>query len=197
MGAIEYYASAVHKDATVAQVVLTKPPNPSVLEQQLNALGWRTSALESTQHAFHGLVRAAQKRLVVVTPFFDPAGAAWLQELFLLASGKAERILILRSLEDRSRHDYPTGFDAIEPWLRSQGVRVMNYSLPRAAGGGRETFHAKIVLCDRSAAYLGSSNMTGASLEYSMEMGVILHGAAAITVAEVVDALLKAALPIV
>ena len=31
--AVEHYQSFVHRDATVAQVVLTKPPRPSVLEQ--------------------------------------------------------------------------------------------------------------------------------------------------------------------
>jgi hypothetical protein len=76
--AVEHYRSSVHRDATLAQVVLTKPPQPSVLEQKLSALGWRTTELEPTEHAFHGMVRAAQRRVVVMTPFFDSTGAAWL-----------------------------------------------------------------------------------------------------------------------
>jgi phosphatidylserine/phosphatidylglycerophosphate/cardiolipin synthase-like enzyme len=189
--AVEHYRSLVHQDATVAQVVLTKPPRPSVLEQKLSALGWRTKDLESTEHAFHGIVRAAQRRVVVMTPFFDSTGADWLQELLSYASPGVERILILRSLEDRTRKDYPFGFDTISPWLKAQGVRVFNYSIPRMEGG-RETFHAKAVLCDRSAAYLGSSNVTAASLEHSMEMGVVLEGRAAAGVAEVIDAVIAA-----
>lgn len=190
--AVEHYRSLVHQDATVAQVVLTKPPRPSVLEQKLSALGWRTKDLESTEHAFHGIVRAAQRRVVVMTPFFDSTGADWLQELLSYASPGVERILILRSLEDRTRKDYPFGFDTISPWLKAQGIRVFNYSIPRMEGG-RETFHAKAVLCDRSAAYLGSSNVTAASLEHSMEMGVVLEGRAAAGVAEVIDAVIAAA----
>lgn len=192
--AVEHYRSFVHRDATVAQVVLTKPPRPSVLEQKLSALGWRTTNLEPTEHAFHGMVRAAQRRVVVMTPFFDSTGAAWLQELLSYASPKVERTLILRSLEDNTRKDYPFGFDAISQWLKVQGIQVFNYSIPRM-DGGRETFHAKAVLCDRSAAYLGSSNVTAASLEHSMEMGVVLEGRAAAGVAEVVDAVLAAATP--
>jgi hypothetical protein len=69
--AVEHYRSTVHRDATVAQVVLTKPPRPSMLEQKLSALGWRTADLEPTEHAFHGMVRAAKHRVVVMTPFFD------------------------------------------------------------------------------------------------------------------------------
>lgn len=194
--AVEYYRSSVHRDATVARVVLTKPPQPSVLEQKLSALGWRTAELEVTEHAFHGMVRAARRRVVVMTPFFDSTGAAWLKELLSYAPPEVERILILRSLEDNTRKDYPFGFDSISPWLKAQGVRVFNYSIPRM-DGGRETFHAKAVLCDRSAAYLGSSNVTAASLEHSMEMGVVLEGHAASTVAEVIDAVLAAATPMI
>ena len=127
-----------------------------------------------------------------MTPFFDGTGATWLQELLSYASLGVERTLILRSLEDSARNDYPVGFDAITPWLKAQGVRVFNYSIPRMEGG-RETFHAKAVLCDRSAVYLGSSNVTAASLEHSMEMGVVLQGRAAASVAEVIDAVLAAA----
>lgn len=192
--AVEHYRSSVHRDATVAQVVLTKPPRPSMLEQKLSALGWRTTELEATEHVFHGMVRAAKRRMVVMTPFFDSTGATWLTELLSNVSPGVERILILRSLEDNTRKDYPFGFDAISQWLKVEGVRVFNYSIPRM-DGGRETFHAKAVLCDRSTAYLGSSNVTAASLEHSMEMGVVLDGRAAAGVAEVIDAVLAAATP--
>lgn len=189
---VEHYRSSIHRDATVAQVVLTKPPRPSVLEEKLSALGWRTTDLEPTEHAFHGMVRAAQRRVVVMTPFFDNAGAAWLQELLSHTPAGVERTLILRSLEDTTRKDYPIGYEAISQWLMVSGVHVFNYSIARMEGG-RETFHAKAVLCDRSVAYLGSSNVTAASLEHSMEMGVVLEGRAAAGVAEVIDAVLAAA----
>lgn len=190
--AVEHYRSFVHRDATVAQVVLTKPPRPSVLEQKLSALGWRTTDLEPTEHAFHGMVRAAQRRVVVMTPFFDVAGAVWLQELFSFAPPGVECVLILRSLEDSTRKDYPTGYDAIYPWLKAEGVQVFNYSIARSRDD-RETFHAKVVLCDQTSAYLGSSNVTAASLEHSMEMGVVVRGRAANSVATVIEAVLTAA----
>lgn len=189
---VEHYRSVVHQDATVAQVVLTKPPQPSVLEQTLSELGWRTTDLEPTEHAFHGMVQAAQRRVVVMTPFLDRMGAAWLQELLSYTRPEVERILILRSLEAPRRNDYPSGFDAILPWLKEHGARVFNYSIARK-GGGRETFHAKAVLSDRRVAYLGSSNVTAASLEHSLELGVVLEGRAAASVAEVMDAVLGAA----
>jgi hypothetical protein len=191
--AIEHYVSFVHKDSTTVRVVLTKPPRPSVLEQKLAELGWRTSELEPTEHAFHSMVRAAERRVVVMTPFFDIKGAAWLQELFSFVQPGIERILILRSLEDPMRKDYPQGYGSIGLWLKEQSVRVFNYSIPRADGSGRETFHAKVLLCDSSVAYLGSSNITSASLEHSMEMGVALRGRAAADVATVLESVISAA----
>jgi phosphatidylserine/phosphatidylglycerophosphate/cardiolipin synthase-like enzyme len=192
LNAVEHYRCVIHRDATVAQVVLTKPPQPSVLEQKLSALGWRTADLEPTERAFQGMVRAAQRQVVVMTPFFDKAGAAWLQELLSFVGPGVERTLILRSLEDSTRKDYPVGFDIIAAWLNTQNVRVFNYSISRMSGG-RETFHAETVLCDRTLAYLGSSNVNAASLEHSMEMGVVLHGRAAAGIAEVIEAVLAAA----
>lgn len=194
LNAIDYYRSEVHQDATIARVVLTKPARPSVLEQKLASLGWRTADIEPTEHAFHALVRSARSRVVVMTPFFDPKGATWLREILSFVAPGVERVLVLRSLEDPNRKDYPTGFEYLAPWLKAEAVKVFNYSLTRASGG-RETFHAKAVLCDRMAAYLGSSNLNAASLEHSMEMGVLLQGKAAAGVADVVDAVLKAAQP--
>ena len=190
--AIDYYVCKVHRDATIAQVVLTRPPRPSTLQMHLDALGWRTADLEPTDRAFQGMIRLAQRRVVVMTPFFDARGATWLKALLSCAVSGVDRVLILRSLEDSSRKDYPVGFDVITSWLMEEKVKVFNYSIAKF-NGARETFHAKVVLADRNIAYLGSSNMTASSLEHSMEMGVVLQGRAAAAVAEAVDAVLMSA----
>lgn len=193
LNAIDHYISTVHRDETIARVVLTKPPKPSKLEQKLSEYGWKTSDLEQTDHAFQSMVRTAEKRVVVMTPFFDVKGALWLKELFSLVQPGVERILILRSLDAPNRNDYPQGYDSISIWLKDNSIRVFNYSIPKIEGKGRETFHAKAVLCDHNAAYIGSSNMTVASLEHSMEMGVAVRGRAATDAAVVLDAVISAA----
>lgn len=195
LNAIEHYTRFVHQDSTTVQVVLTKPPAPSSLETKLSEMGWRTADIEPTEHAFQSMVSAATRRVIVMTPFFDNKGARWLQELFLAARPGVELVLVLRTLESPHKDDYPIGYDGIATWLRDRGVGVLNYSLPRTSTFGRETFHAKVVLCDSDTAYLGSSNMTSASLEHSMEMGVALRGRAATDVAVVLEAVMKAAQP--
>jgi len=191
--AVAHYQQNVHHDSTTVSIVLTKPPTPSQLEKKLSEVGWRTADIEPTDQAFHSMVSSAMRRVIVMTPFFDVKGAMWLKELFSSARQDVKQILILRTLENRSKDDYPVGYDSIATWLSERGVKIFNYSLPRPSGVGRETFHAKVILCDSDVAYLGSSNMTSASLEHSMEMGVALKGRAAADVAVVLEAVMRAA----
>lgn len=195
LNAVEHYARFVHKDSTTVRVVLTKPSKPSALERNLSEMGWRTSDIEPTNHAFHSMVSSACRRVIVMTPFFDVKGAVWLQELFSAVKPKVEQVLILRTLESPNKDGYPVGYDSIAGWLKGKAVRVINYSLPRSDSFRRETFHAKVVLCDSDTAYLGSSNMNAASLEHSMEMGVALKGRAAADVAVVLEAVMRSATP--
>jgi phosphatidylserine/phosphatidylglycerophosphate/cardiolipin synthase-like enzyme len=68
-------------------------------------------------------------------------------------------------------------------------VTIFDYTLPREGGKGVETFHAKLVLADATRAYVGSSNMTWGSLEHSMELGLVVAGAAAKRLAILTDAI--------
>jgi phosphatidylserine/phosphatidylglycerophosphate/cardiolipin synthase-like enzyme len=192
--AISFYATSLHQDESTARLVLTRPPQPSELERQLLNRGWRTSEIETTREAFLGLVNNARRRVLVMTPFLDARGADWLCHLFNSAREGVERLLILRSLENPQRPDYPMGYVNAASRLRNAGVRVYNYSISRAGATGRETFHAKVVLCDADNAYVGSANLTAAS-EHSMELGVALAGRAAGKVAEVIEAVLACATP--
>lgn len=190
---IAHYRANVHRDTSTAQVVLTKPAAPSALEEALGNKGWRLAALEQTDRAFHAMAQLASDRLVVMTPFLDVKGALWLRELLSLARPGVQRVLILRYLDEPERADHPKGFGALASWLEQEHIAVFSYAMPRQAGRGSETFHAKVVLCDRERAYVGSANLTSASLEFSMEMGVLVQGKAAEEVALVVDAVLAVA----
>jgi phosphatidylserine/phosphatidylglycerophosphate/cardiolipin synthase-like enzyme len=155
-------------------------------------MGWKTSDLEPTEEAFRRMASTAVERLVVMTPFLDVNGGEWLRRVLSAAQPGVRRILVLRSLEDTSRRDYPEGFTLLGGWLKEQQVEVYNYSIRRAGVSGRETFHAKVVLCDQSSAYVGSSNLNSASLSHSMEMGIAVTGRAARQVSIVMDSVLKA-----
>jgi phosphatidylserine/phosphatidylglycerophosphate/cardiolipin synthase-like enzyme len=52
-----------------------------------------------------------------------------------------------------------------------------------------------VILADAIFAYVGSANVTAASREQSMEMGVIVKGQAAAEVAIIIDAIIGSAIP--
>jgi phosphatidylserine/phosphatidylglycerophosphate/cardiolipin synthase-like enzyme len=190
LSAVDHFAERIHVDETYVDIVLTRPAHSSLLELQLANRGWKVEAIEATDQAFVGIVQGAREQVVIMSPFLDLSGAAWLKELVANVRAGVAIKVILRSLENASRADYPSGYDGIGEWLAKRGVSVFNYSIPKDSGSKRETFHAKVVLSDRDVAYVGSSNLTAASREFSMELGVVLRGKAARLVSEVVEAVL-------
>jgi phosphatidylserine/phosphatidylglycerophosphate/cardiolipin synthase-like enzyme len=197
LSAVDHFSETIHIDETQAEVVLTSPSCSSSLEQHLEDRGWKASAIEPTHQAFLDIVQGARDRVVIMTPFLDAYGASWLQDLIGQIRSGVTATVVLRSLEDPTRTDYPSAYASIGGWLAERSVSVVNYSIPRDRGLKRETFHAKVISADRSAAYVGSANLTLASRDYSMELGVVLRGRAAKVIAEVVDAVLLCAEPVI
>lgn len=173
-----------------ARLVVTLPFRPSKLE---TALGYvapdGAPALTDTHDAFNHLARRSKQRLVILTPFIDVAGIAWATRLFQASAAK-EKILVLR---DRTKlRDYPCETAALMPLLTELlEYRVQHQEQDRSLP--IETFHAKIVMADASAAYVGSANMLHSSLELALECGFIIEGSAVRQVADVVDAILLVA----
>jgi phosphatidylserine/phosphatidylglycerophosphate/cardiolipin synthase-like enzyme len=189
--AVDHYRSAIHKDRTEARLVLTRPPHALGLDQALSNATWSLSNMAETDASFRALAQRARRRFVVMTPFLDDRGADWLQSLLEETAPGVERTVILRYLDRPGAAGYPVGITRIRSWLDDNGVRVSNYFLPTQGTEFRETFHAKVVLSDSDAAYVGSANVTGASQAVSMELGILVTGQAALDVAAVVDAILK------
>jgi hypothetical protein len=123
-----------------------------------------------------------------MTPFIDTSGANWATELFSSTDAR-ERILILRD-----RLDLGACGGAGER-LRASASDIREYSFKRQQESGGivvETFHAKIVLADGVAAYVGSANFLYRSRETNLECGFLLEGDAVAPVAILVDAVLGA-----
>lgn len=141
--AIGYYRERIHRDHTTASVVLTRPGQPSKLEEALSTMGVTTGRMEVTTEAFGDIAISARKRLVVMTPFLDQHGARWLSEIIKKAKPDVRKAVILRYLQDASHPSYPDGFVALGSALAEFRVEVFDYAVARPAGTGTETFHAK------------------------------------------------------
>jgi phosphatidylserine/phosphatidylglycerophosphate/cardiolipin synthase-like enzyme len=171
-----------------ARFVVTLPPEPSRVAAELEKLaGTAFITMTDTKDAFLHLARRAQKRLVVMTPYIDRSGAAWADELFRSTTA-LERILIVRS---RAQLDScgPVGGQ-----LRSSATALLEYEFLPPPGDPRpkETFHAKIVLADGVAAYVGSANFLYHSKEANLECGFMLDGEAVTPVAVLIESVIRA-----
>ena len=160
---------------TYARAVVTMPGPGSRLSAALPAAGMATAALEDTREAFLDIAARARSSLCVMTPFLNPAGLAWAEELFAATPAPSRQLVVRATPEVRSL----LSRDADR--LHALSVSVLDYRIPLNEAH-YETFHAKVVIADDLLAYVGSSNM----LDYerrSMELGVILEGQAVQAVA--------------
>lgn len=186
--AIHFYRNEIHRDADAVDVVLTKPPNPSVLTKTLEGMLLGTWGLLDTCEVLPSIAESALERFVVMTPFLDEVGGEILLALFRQVASPVRKQLILRTTADGA---LPVGYVAVEVALAELGVEVFNFRLETPEGKGTETFHAKVVLADSRSAYVGSSNMNKWSFQYSLELGLLVSGQAAGRIGQVVDAVIK------
>jgi phosphatidylserine/phosphatidylglycerophosphate/cardiolipin synthase-like enzyme len=192
LAAVAFYKGSAHRDKTSTEVVLTRPGEPSALEGALNDFGFATGLMEVTSEAFGDLAASATRAITVMTPFLDVHGGKWLAQLLRRTKPDVKRTVILRYTANPTHQGYPIGLDALRSALAGVRVEILDYLIMKP-GGGYETFHAKVILSDDDYAYVGSANMSRASLEFSMELGVLLRGEAARRISQIVDAIKKVA----
>ena len=185
----EAYRSA-RGDTAQGMLALTMPLAPSRLASAFTRRGIAAGRHVRTEEAFERIAQRATQRFVVMTPFLDEDGARWLVDLYARCASGVERILICRDF-DR----------ALLPLLIRHGgrelavmeVRILEYHAYHAGDRALpiETFHAKVVAGDGTAAYVGSANMLRSSREFSFEMGFFFEGAAAGDVWAVLGAIME------
>lgn len=163
-----------------ARLVVMMPPAPSRIESILAASpAAKLLAFTDTSDAFRHLAMKAQRRLVIMSPYIDAAGCAWVLDMFSYTTA-SERILVLQSQAELHK----PGVD--ENALRDLSTNIRFY------GGGDtdETFHSKIVLADGSDAYVGSANFLWRSKKANLECGLLVDGPVVSSIAILVDAVL-------
>jgi len=185
------YRSRVHKDEDLVEVVLSKPPAPSQVARQLQSTLTGEWGLRETRQVLPMIAEAARNTFTIATPYLDEMGASIVLNLFEVSS-TVHKCLILRETTEGLR---PPGLVGIRASLGQMGVSVLNFRLDRADSSGNETFHAKVVLADDAAAYVGSCNMHRWSFEYPLKLGVLVRGRAAARIADVLGAVKAVALP--
>ena len=176
----------IHQDHDAVRLVITEPGEKSALRNEISKRHAIPPSVFQTSDAFLNLARTAKRELIVLVPFLDDQGAEFLVTLFSVCAGDVRRYLICRPLTEA--HCGPAFRRQSAPFSKLK-VSVYEYALPSTLPSGRETFHAKVVLADDRAFYVGSSNLMGSALERSLECGVMVWGESAHELYNVLDAL--------
>ncbi|RVT38959.1 phospholipase D-like domain-containing protein [Sphingobium algorifonticola] len=164
-----------------ARLVVTMPPEPSRLADALAAdLASDYVALTRTTDAFKHLAGLARERFTIMIPYIDRVGAAWAAELFEVTEA-SERLLVLR--DARQLNTCGVAGKRAE----AAATQIIDYG---GADTSCETFHAKIVLADGIAAYVGSANLLHRSKSTNLECGMLIEGPAVSAVKVLLDAVI-------
>lgn len=160
------------------------PPAPSRLAEALAAdIASEYVALTRTTDAFTHLARLAHERFTIMIPYVDGIGAEWAAELFE-ATVAAERLLVLRDASQL------LSCGSAGRRVEAIATRIIDYG---GADLAEETFHAKIVLADGVAAYVGSANLLRRSKFTNLECGMLVEGPAVGAVKVLLDAVIATA----
>lgn len=109
-------------------------------------------------------LRAAQKRVIIVTPFFFPQ--SWLIKLLIRAARRGVMIEII--LPHQAEYDWIAGF--INYYLAALVYRPnIKFFFTK------ETIHAKALLVDDREAMVGSQNIDAQSFDYNLEAGIVFE----------------------
>lgn len=167
-----------------ARLVVTMPPEPSRLGASLSQdIASDYVTLTPTTDAFRHIASLAQERLTIMVPYIDSVGADWAAEMFE-GTTAAERTLVIRDAAQLARCGSPGRR------LERAATRIIDYG---GADLSQETFHAKIVLADGVAAYVGSANLLRRSKMANLECGMLVEGPAVQAVKVLLDAVISSA----
>ncbi len=138
-------------------------------------------------------IASANHRIVLASPFWDEETTDELADL--LSRRKAAGVLI--DLIGREVGGLTPSGQCLAELVRRLGepskVRATGWLSFSQTKIGVQTFHFKCAIADGERAYLGSANFTTGGLRSRMELGVILSGEVARSLAQVLDTVLEVA----
>jgi len=147
--------------------------------------------MEGLLSALASQVKRTEREIVLLSPFFEGDGLGRLADVLLDALHRGvELTIVTRYLADSRSHNY----DVIDSFIQrasEQGVAskisLVDYTVwedttpikeQRQTGKNPQfTLHAKVMLFDSQAAYVGSANVTDYGFNRYLELGVLLEGA--------------------
>lgn len=136
-------------------------------------------------------IKRSDSEIVLLSPFFEGEGFGRLADVLLDALDRGvELTIVTRYLRDTGSHNYGVIQEFVNRASErgvASGVSLIDYTAwardvpddDRRQGGEtpKYTLHAKMMLFDARAAYVGSANITDYGFDRYLELGVLIEGA--------------------
>lgn len=136
-------------------------------------------------------IKRCDSEIILLSPFFEGEGFGRLADVLLDALERGvELTIVTRYLSDTDSHNYhviQSFMDRVAKQEVTSRVSLVDYTVwhdgtpmeERTQGGENPQFtlHAKVMLFDSRAAYVGSANVTDYGFNRYLELGVLLEGA--------------------
>ena len=148
-------APGVDSDVSGASTLVVSLPVP--LREPIGA---RAPGLLTTAAAFRRLMEGAKRSLKIFSPYVDPTFTGFAQT----AQAPIQIVTTLRESRMKSS-------PVLERCATTRPLSV-RYLHEKQARAQMFQLHAKMILADSDAAYIGSANFTDTSLHYNFELGV-------------------------
>lgn len=144
-----------------------------------------------------GLLAQAEEHLLLASPFWDDTTITDLGDILERRLKGGIRVDLLgrsATLQMGSEHGFALIIQRLQGYTGCRAF-TWNEMLPEDRFG-TQTFHFKCIIADYGKqAYLGTANLTSASLRSRMELGVLLTGEDARTLSRIVTQVLSVAHP--
>lgn len=180
---------AAHHDrvpTTTVTPLITFPDDPAF--EATTAASFGMDGLLST---LASQIKRCDSEIVLLSPFFEGEGFGRLADVLLDALERGvELTIVTRYLSDTDSHNYhviKSFMDRVAEQGVTSHVSLVDYTVwddstpveERTQDGEnpRFTLHAKVMLFDSRAAYVGSANVTDYGFDRYLELGVLLEGA--------------------
>jgi len=160
-----------HKDGSEVELVITTP------EPYAASLAIRARA-RMTLGALTQLIANAERHVLLSVPYIQDANSVGIPIYLALQSALKRGVAV----------DVISTLAGVQTFRKKlgKGTRGLRFFYPRANVEDERHIgsHAKLCVCDRAHAYVGSANLTVPGLTENIEIGLLVHGVIAQQITE-------------
>lgn len=182
---------------TVVTPLITFPDDPA-----FNGVTSSSFGMENLLSTLVSQVKRCDNEIVLLSPFFEGDGFGRLADVLLNALNRdVELTIVTRYLADTGSHNYSviqSFMDRVAVEGLASNVSLVDYTVWDGETPAKHqnrvnpkyTLHAKMMLFDAQAVYIGSANVTDYGFNRYLEMGVLLEGTKVTSFRQLCDHLL-------